>query len=189
VPGVSNRGFLRLTTAYTFNPEELRQDWKNTVSLALQAYKPFNAGDSGYVYADLQVRHTLPLGWNEIRVGARIAGEVGNVWYVDELLLDDHLRIGFGLSKHTLRVSSLSAEFRYSLLRDKLKIGVFQDLGLWQHLRRDDPQQLADLAGSTGAGLFMFLWDTLQIDMFYGVGWSTDGYKSPGFALAIKEAF
>ena len=46
-----------------------------------------------------------------------------------------------------------------------------------------------ELAGSSGAGLFFFIFDELQIEIFYGVGWSTDSYLQTGFALAIKEAF
>src|SRR5207302_474259 len=76
-------------------------------------------------------------GWHELRAGGRVAGET-EVAYVDEIPLADHLRIGFGLDKYTRRVASLSLEFRYSLLRDKVKVGVFNDVGVWRHLPRDD---------------------------------------------------
>jgi len=85
--------------------------------------------------------------------------------------------------------SSGSLEFRYSLLRDKVKIGVFNDTGVWRHLPRNDKNQKAELAGSFGASLGLFVFDEIQLDAYYGLGWSSDGYTSTGLALAIKEAF
>ena len=187
VPAVSNRGFLRATSQYTFNPNELRQDMRDWLSLDLNAYQPTIAHTQGYFHFDLQGHKLINFGWNELRLGLRVTGEAGNVLYVDEIPLSDHLRVGFGLEKYTQRLSSLSFEFRYSVLRDKVKIGLFSDVGVWRHLPRDDPEQRAELAGSSGGGIFLF--DELQVDAFYGIGWSTDGYNEPGFSLAIKEAF
>jgi hypothetical protein len=189
VPAVANRGFLRATSQYTFNPSEIRQDLRDWVQLDLDAYQPSSAHTRGYFHFDLQGRKIFQLGWHELRVGGRITGEGGDVLYVDEIPLSDHLRIGFGLSKYTKRLGSTSLEFRYSLLRDKVKVGVFTDLGVWRHLPRVDSDERAELAGSSGGGLFFFIFDELQIDAFYGVGWATDHYLQPGFALAIKEAF
>jgi hypothetical protein len=74
-------------------------------------------------------------------------------------------------------------------LRDKVKVGVFNDTGVWRKLPRDDPGQHAKLAGSFGASLGLFLFDEIQVDAYYGLGWATDRYTSTGLALAIKEAF
>jgi hypothetical protein len=189
VRAVANRGFLRATSQYTFNPGEIRQDLRDWLQLDLDAYQPSSAHTQGYFHFDLQGRKIFQIGWHELRVGGRITGEGGDVLYVDEIPLSDHMRIGFGLSKYTKRLGSTSVEFRYSLLRDKVKVGVFTDLGVWRHLPRVDPGERAELAGSSGGGLFFFVFDELQIDAFYGVGWATDHYLQPGFALAIKEAF
>jgi hypothetical protein len=188
VPGVSSRGFLRLNSQYTFNPRELRQDLRDSVALQLDTYQPTAAGD-GYFRFDLQGRWIFPLGWHELRAGAHATGELGNILFTDEVALSDHLRVGFGLEKYTHRVGTASLEFRYSLLRDKVKVGVFNDTGVWRHLPREDAAQKASLAGSSGVSLGLFLFDELQLDAYYGLGWSTDHYSSTGLALAIKEAF
>ena len=189
VPAVSNRAFLRLISGYTSNPFELRQDLRNGATLQLDAFRPVS-GDSGFFRFDLQGHQLFFLGWHEIRLGAHLSGEAGDVWFVDEIPLESHLRIGFGLQKFTQRAGSVSFEFRYSLLRDKVKIGIFNDTGVWRHLPRDDPKQSPELAGSSGLGAFFFIFDELQIDAFYGAGWATDGSPSHmGLALAIKEAF
>ena len=188
VPRVSTRGFLRLNSQYTFNPTELRQDLRNSVALQLDGYRPVSS-DDGFFRFDVQGRWIFFFGWNELRAGAHATGEGGNIFFVDELALADHLRVGFGLEKYTHRVGSASLEFRYSLLRDKVKIGLFNDTGVWRHLPRDDARQKPSLAGSTGASVGLFLFDEIQVDAYYGVGWSTDNYMSPGLALAIKEAF
>src|SRR5213075_801680 len=139
---------------------------------------------------DLQGRKLIFIGWHELRLGAHVSGETGEIWFVDEIPLETHLRVGFGLQRFTQRAASGSVEFRYSLVRDKMKIGVFNDTGVWRLLPRDDPKQSAKLAGSTGLGMFFFIFDTLQIDAYYGLGWATDGSPSNmGLALGIKEAF
>ena len=189
VPGVTNRGFFRLSSLYTFNPGELRRDLHDELGVELSAYRSTLAGDVGYVRLELQGRRVIPFGWHELRLGAHLTAEVGDVIYVDEIPLESHLRIGFGLVKYTQRVASVSAEFRYSLLRDRIKVGLFNDTGVWRRLPRDDETQAAQLAGSFGAGAFFFVVDTLQVDAYYGAGWSTDGGVRPGLSLQIKEAF
>lgn len=188
VPNVSNRAFFRLNSQYTFNPEELRQDLRNSVALQFDAYRPLT-GDMGFFRFDLQGRWLFFLGWDELRTGAHLTGEAGNIWFVDEMPLADHLRVGFGLEKYTHRAGTLSLEYRHSLLRDKVKIGLFNDVGVWRHLPRDDAAQKPSVAGSAGASLGLFLFDELQLDAYFGLGWSTDAYTSTGFSLVIKEAF
>ena len=188
VPRVSSRGFLRLNSQYTFNPGELRQDLRNAVTLQLDTYRPVSS-DAGFFRFDVQGHWIFFFGWNEVRTGVHATGEVGNIFFVDEINLADHLRVGFGLEKYTHRVGTTSLEFRYSLLRDKVKIGLFSDTGVWRHLPRDDVRQKPSLAGSAGASLGLFLFDEIQLDAYYGVGWSSDHYLSPGLALALKEAF
>jgi len=189
VPNVSNRVFVRFISNLTFNPEEMRQDLRNVIALDMSAFRPTMGNDVGFLRLDLQGRRSFAIGWHELRLGARLTGETGDIWYLDEIPLNDHLRIGFGLAKYTHRVASLSLELRWSLARDKVKIGAFNDLGVWRHLPRDDPGQKPDVAGSAGAGLFFLLFDELQVDMYYGIGWSTDNYRQLAFALSIKEAF
>ena len=190
VPKVSWRGFLRANSIYIFNPAELRADLKNTVTLELNLFRPTVKGDTGFLKFDLVGKRLLAFGWHEVRVQLRVNGELGDVIFADELPLNDHLRIGPIFDKYTKRAASVSLEFRYSLLRDKVKIGVFNDLAVWRHLPRVDKFEFAELAGSAGGGIFFFVFDELQIDVFYGVGWSTDESRiNTGLSLAIKEAF
>ena len=190
VPEVSNRWFIRLNSGYIWNPHELRADQRSGLTLQFDAYRPAEGQDQGFLRFDLQGHQLFFLGWHELRFGAHISGETGDVWFVDEIPLESHLRVGFGLQRFTQRAASVSLEFRWSVVRDKFKVGVFNDLGVWRLLPRDDPQQSGELAGSTGGGLFFFIFDTLQVDAYYGVGWATDGSPShTGLALAIKEAF
>lgn len=190
VPAVDNRLFLRANSEYTFNPSELRKDLRDTITVQADAYQPTTgATKKGFFRFDLQTRWLFPLGWHELRTGAHISGESGDILFLDEMPLADHLRVGFGLEKYTERAASINLEFRYSVLRDKVKIGVFTDLGLWRHLPRDDPKESASGAGSAGGCLGLFLFDEIQVDAYYGLGWASDGYSSTGLSLQIKEAF
>jgi hypothetical protein len=189
VPNVSNRVFLRMNSQYIFNPGELRQDMRNTLGMELTGYRPTGAHDRGYLRLDVTGLRIFQLGWHELRVGSILSGEAGNIWFLDEIPLADHLRIGFGLVKFTHGVGSVSLEFRYSLLRDKVKLALFSDTGVWRHLARDDAQETPTVSGSSGAGLCLFLFDEIQLDAYYGAGWSTDSPLKTGLALSIKEAF
>ena len=188
-PNVTNRAFVRLSTQYTFNADELRQDLRNQLSLELNAFRPAIDGDRGFFRFELQGRRFFALGWHEVRLGAKVTGEAGEIAYLDEIPVADHLRVGFGVDKYTQRAASFSVELRYSILSDRLKLGVYNDLGVWRHLPRDDVRETAELAGSSGGGVFLFILDELQIDAYFGAGWSPGSPASTGFALAIKEAF
>jgi hypothetical protein len=189
VRSVVNRLFLRMSTNYTFNAGELRADLKNFAQADVWLFRPTVKDDNGYAKLDLQARKNFAFGFDELRTGARLTTVVGDINYADELPLADHLRIGFGLDKYTYRATSISLEYRKSISRDRFKLGVFNDIGIWRHLKRDDPQQYAEISGSTGAGLCFFLFDELQIDFYGGFGWSSDGFMKPGINLQIHEAF
>jgi hypothetical protein len=188
-PGVQNRAFLRANSTFTLNPGELRQDMRDSVALELTGVRPTAPADDGFLRFDIQGRKLFNIGWHELRTGLHYGGEVGSIEFPDEISLDGFLRVGFGLNKHTHRAGTGSLEFRYSIVRDKFKIGAFTDLGFWRHLPREDPNQSSELAGSAGGGMFFLLYDQLQVDAYYGVGWSADGYQQTGLVLAIKEAF
>jgi hypothetical protein len=189
VPNVQNRAFLRANSTYTLNPQELRQDMRDSVALELTGVRPTSPADNGFLRFDIQGRKLFNFGWNELRTGLHYGGELGNIQFPDEIALDGFLRVGFGLNKHTHRAGTGSLEFRYSIIRDKFKVGAFTDLGFWRHLPRDDSSESSELAGSAGGGMFFLLYDQLQVDAYYGVGWSADGYAQTGLVLAIKEAF
>jgi len=185
---VSNRVLVTGLTQYTFNPTELRVDTRNTLSLELDAYQPLG-GERGFLHVDAQASRNFGFGWHELRALLRATGEFGAVLFTDEIPLDDHLRIGFGLEKYTRQMASTRLELRWSLVRDKIKVGPFSDQGVWRKLASDDPRQPVELAGSSGGGVYLFILDELQVDAFYGLGWSTDGFTRTGFNLQIKEAF
>lgn len=189
VPNVSNRLFLRLNSQLVFNPEELRRDLRDGAELELSASKPWGGDMNASIRFDLSAKKFFALGWHELRLGARTSWAFGDVPFLDEIGLDDHMRLGFGLEQYSHRITSLSAEFRWSLLRDRVKVGAFADFGVWRHLPRDDANEGPDLAGATGGGLNLFLWDEVQVDAYYGVGWASTGYLKPGLWLQIKEAF
>src|SRR5205823_3571808 len=110
IPPTSNRVFLRINSLYVFNPEELRQDLRNSVSLVLTGFRPTVSGDDGYLRLDFQGLRVFPFGWHELRLGASLSSEVGKIWFVDEIPLADHLRVGFGLSRYTHDVGSVNLE-------------------------------------------------------------------------------
>ena len=189
VPGVSNRGFLRATSQYTFNPNELRQDMRDWLSLDLNAYQPTIAHTQGYFHFDLQGHKLINFGWNELRLGLRVTGEAGDVLYIEQ---DPALRS----PARWVRVGEIyptpqQPQLRVPLLR-AARQGEDRPL---QRRRRLAPPPTRRPRPERGAGRLQrrrplplrlrrapgrrLLWHRL-VD---------DGYNEPGFSLAIKEAF
>src|SRR5262249_55819367 len=151
--------------------------------------RPVIAGTTGYFHFDFNAYKYIALGWHELRLTLLAAAEAGDVLFIDETPLAAQIRLGFGLQTWTRSMSTLALEFRYSVLRDKVKIGVFNDLSVWRQLPRVDPDEKIELAGAVGGGLCFFVFDEMQIDAFYGYGWDSIGYGATGLSLNIREAF
>jgi len=98
------------------------------------------------------------------------------------------LRGPFG-NEYARKYGGLQLEFRYSLLRDAFKLGIFHNLAGYGAIDRVTQNEKLTFANAVGLGLHALLIDEFQLDAWFGVGWSTKGLFDQGGALAIRQAF
>ena len=99
-------------------------------------------------------------------VDERIAAEV-----VDEELSigDGFLRSGFGTQIYLRRAAAGTLEYRMSLSRDTLKVGVFNDFAVYRALDALRAPVEVRVADTFGAGLHVLLFDAFQINSYLGL--------------------
>lgn len=185
----ANRGFARLRAELTFNPGELRRDLRDRAELDLTAWTPASQGQGALLRVDAWLRKLWTVGWHDVSALGHTTAALGDVSWVDEEALGSHVRLGLGDSRTTSAATSVRLELRWSLLRDVVKVGLFDDLAVFRAFDRTTRAARPELAGSVGAGLHFLLADDFQLDLWAGGGWSTDGLRRTGFALALREAF
>jgi hypothetical protein len=84
------------------------------------------------------------------------------------------------------KLGSTGLEFRYSLLRDVIKVGLFYDQVLFGAIDRTaDTESLR----SGGPAVHLLLADQFQVDMHLAVGWSTKGATDHGISLGLRRVF
>jgi hypothetical protein len=129
------------------------------------------------------------LGWNELWFGAMGISRTGFVLFPEEESIGgDPLRGPFG-AEYTRRLAAFQVEFRYSLLRDVLKLGVFHNAVVYGAIDRVTQAESRALADSFGLGAHALLIDEFELDADFGVGYSTGNKFDRGAALSIRQAF
>ena len=150
---------------------------------------PWAPGLQPFLRVDALGRRLWPFGWHELWLTGRVTALGGDVVFMDEEPLGNHLRLGFGGRKYTQGVTSLRLEFRYALLRDLFKVSLFHDLAAYRDLDRLTAVDRSELGGAGGLGLHFLIYDEFQLDAYVGGGWTSTGDRRPGFNLQLREAF
>ena len=109
--------------------------------------------------------------------------------FPDEESIGNHLNGAFGGSDFARKIGSTGFEFRYSLLRDIFKIGVFYDQAIFGAIDRGDARWSVRTAGAGGPSFHLLLADEFQIDVWFGLGWKSDGSADFAPALALRQVF
>jgi hypothetical protein len=184
------RQYGEASVTLTFDPATLRRDRHHLLSVAARAYAAPRAGEARTVHLSATYQNMFALGWNELWVELRGMSRTGSVLFPEEGSIGGEvLRGPFG-SEYARRYAGLELEYRYSLVRDVFKIGVFHNLAAFgvidRATNRDDK---LGLANAVGLGAHALIIDEFQMDAYFGVGWSTHAKFDTGAALAIRQAF
>ena len=131
----------------------------------------------------------FPFGWNELWVEMRGVSRTGFVLFPEEASIGGEvLRGPFG-NEYARRYGGLQLEFRYSLLRDVFKLGIFHNAVGYGAIDRVTNKDKLTGANAVGLGIHALIIDEFQLDAWFGVGWSTTKTFDQGAALAIRQAF
>lgn len=188
-PRAQSRGHGDLSMQLVLNPEELRRDRRNSLSLALRGYGRASPERPNTWAVRGRYQRVYLLGWNELWVEGLAAVLTGDVLFPDEEPVGaDALRGPFS-SDAVRKLGAIDLEFRYSLWRDIFKIGLFYNTAIFGEINRVDDTESPRVADSFGLGVHALIIDQFQLDAWFGIGFASDRRFSHGAALAIRQAF
>ena len=181
------RPFIRLTHESVFDPHVLRWDRRHTLESEARYYFPFGPNLS-FFQADVRYQYVKEIGWHDFWIKGRAHLSLGDVSFHDEVSVGEFVR-GIYTGEWVPSGISLLLEFRFSVLRDTIKVGVFHDLGLFAVPLRTQGKLVAELGNGFGPSLHLLVLDMFQIDMFVGFGFRRNARFNAGFGLILNKAF
>lgn len=189
VPLAHTRSFGEAALDLNFDPEALRLDRHHQLSLDARIYSAPHPGSAGALHLSAHWQKMIPYGWNELWLEARGISRTGFVLFPEEEPIGgDALRGPFG-TEYARRLAALQVEFRYSLLRDVFKLGLFHNLAAYGAINRVTQNDSPALADAFGLGVHALLIDEFELDAYFGVGFATNAAFDRGAALMIRQAF
>ena len=180
--------FAHSDLEFIFNLDEIRRDRLHALELSSRHYWMTNGAALNAVY--LKYAKVFAIGWDDLEISARGAYLRGNVEFdFEEPVGGRYARGVFGDRFYVKKVGSVSAEFRWSLVRDLYKLSVFHDLVAFDELDRLRHQGRLRVGDSLGPGFHALILDVFQLNIYYAFGFCTDGTFDHGFAASILKAF
>lgn len=187
--GSNRRTFFEGSLGIELNPDRLRRDRPHAILLSGRYLWPLGDADGDIYEVLLDYENTLAVGFDELRYEARGAWLGGSVPFYSELPMGRFLRSAFQGSVFAQKVAALAIEYRFSLSRDTLKLGLFNDIAVYESL--DAVREPEGIRGidNFGVGLHILLIDAFQVSGYGGVGIRTDGETDVGFSLIVRQAY
>jgi hypothetical protein len=187
-PRAQTRPYAEAIAEVVFNPGELRTDRKHLLDVEARGYT--GSTSSGYaLWLRAAYQHRFPFGWHELWWHARGTLLAGGVIFPDEESIGGHLHGPFGASDYARKLASTGVEFRYSLLRDAIKVGLFYDQAFFGSIDRTTDTESLKSAGAGGPAVHLLLADEFQIDFYFALGWKPDGSTETAPSLVVRQVF
>ena len=187
-PRAQTRPYAEALADLVFNPGELRTDRKDNLHIEARLYTGSISSDEA-VWLRANYQRHVPIGWHEFWWHMRGTLLTGEVLFPDEESLGGHLHAAFGATGFARKLASTGVEFRYSLLRDVLKVGLFYDQAVFGALNHMTGNESVNGAGAGGPALHLLLADQFQIDAYLGLGWKSVGTADLASTLILRQVF
>ena len=187
-PRAQTRPYAEAIAEVVFNPGELRTDRKHLLDVEARAYTGSSSSDRA-VWLRATYQRRFPFGWHELWWHARGTLLAGGVLFPDEESIGGHLHGPFGGSDFARKLASAGLEFRYSLLRDAIKVGLFYDQAFFGSIDRATDAESLKSAGAGGPALHLLLADEFQIDFYFALGWKPNGSTDHAPSLVLRQVF
>ncbi|HUU04050.1 MAG TPA: hypothetical protein VM425_21615 [Myxococcota bacterium] len=173
---------------FVFDPGNLRRDRWHRLILDTRYY--WSERENGFGRGSLQYVKVFDLGWHDLWVKSRGAFLWGHYLFDDEEPIGGkYLRGVFGDKWFTSKAANLVLEFRLSLARDLFKLSLFHDLAVFPEIDRQTGGETWRVADSFGLGFHALVLDVIQFDIYYSVGFASDGDFDHGFSASLKKVF
>ena len=189
-PGDLFRPFVLFFLRSDLSPNELRWDRHHQLeAVARLRTGAVGVGGAAELAADTSYQKYFGLGWHEFWIRGHGTAHLGDTLYPDESSLGGDLRGALG-DTFVRKSASVLTEFRHSLVRDLLKVSVFDSLVAFGRISdRVNYTEAARGALAVGLGIHGLLWTVVAVDLYGALAWSTDGRFGTGIALEVHEAY
>jgi len=187
-PRGQTRPYIEALGEAIFNPAELRTDRKHRLNLETRFYPGSTSSSSSY-WLRAGYQRYFPIGWHELWIQAHGTLLGGQVLFMDEEPIGRHMHGPFGASEFATRLLSNGVEFRYSIVRDLLKLGIFYDQVMYGAIDRVAGSQSLRFAASGGLALHLLMADEFQLDFYFGAGVTTAGAVEYAPSLSLRQVF
>ena len=142
-----------------------------------------------YWRLDLQHRGVREWGWNDLWVRTSITALTGDYRVADDQPMNGtYLRGVFGRAAFVPRIARLGIDYRHSLTRDLVRLGLYHDLVVYQESHYA-PRPRLRVGNSFGPGAHFLILNTLQLDAYLSVGFLSDGRAAMGGTAMLEKAF
>ncbi len=186
-PNDGVRGIFGAVLRFQLGSDRFRIDRRHRIRLEGRAYVPAQEQQLGYLR--LTYDKTFAFGYDDFIIGFDTEGLYGDVAFTEEIRVADHLRGLFGDNFYTDGIGSLRLEYRYALVREFFKIGLFHDLALFRGVDRETGREFPRLANAFGPGVHALLFDTFQFSLYGVFGFMTDEKGAVAAALNVTQLF
>lgn len=166
--------------------EQSAERWDRRHAFAFDVQQRFGVNDPWFGSARVDYQRVIPFGWHDLWLKGRGLWHWGEVPFHDERAMGELLHGIFG-DEFVRRAASVTAEYRFSLTRDVLKLSFFHDLSAYGHVERAEDVDSLRFANAFGPGLHVLFEGMLQLDLYLTFGFdSARRFDTNVIALLLK---
>jgi hypothetical protein len=195
------RAFVDGHIDWLLEDETERSDRAHALRAGVRWYTGRSIGDTvaqpqflQYGWVDHQYQVVIPFGWHDLWLKSQGRFTWGDVQFHDEQNLGELMRGVFG-NTYVRKAGNASAEFRFSLSRDVLKLSVFAQAAAWGEVTRvataTQPvnSETFRYGGSAGPGFHALIQGMFQLDIYASFGLMSTGRFGVGAVAWLNKVF
>lgn len=138
--------------------------------------------------ARLDYQLVLPFGWHDLWFRVRATWMGGDVLFPFEEAMGQHLPAVFG-DVWLRKAAGLRIEYRHSLLRDVIKVGVFSKGLIWGDEQRETGLVIPRVGVGGGPSFHLLLFGLIQLDLFFDFAVLSNGRFGVGVQVWLNKVF
>jgi hypothetical protein len=141
-----------------------------------------------FAEARLGYQLVVPIGWHDVWIRAKGTWMSGDVMFPFEEVLGEHLPAVFG-DIWVQKAGGVRAEFRYSLVRDIAKVGLFANALAFGEEQRDTGKTIPRFGAGIGPTAHVLIEGIFQLDLFLNFSLLSSGRFSTGLLVWLNKVF
>lgn len=183
------REFITTQAVWNIDPDRIRRDQGHTLQFDAQTFldgKVISPSRIATLY-----QNVFAFGWHDLFIRAREVSLFGRTLFVDEEPLSrGFVRGVFGQTLYARHALGATVEFRWSVIRDLFKVGVFLDGTGYDSVETSGKNKFSlHAAMSTGGGVHILLYESFQLDLDYAYGLTSNHLSDHGLFLKLGHAY